>query len=195
MPNFHIDGDSGAIRGRTAQMRTKGQTFVDTGDALAKISTGGWTGRAADAFADKFEAEPERWRKAGDGFVDAAAALEAYADALDDAKRRADWAKDEYARGDEESESARSAYDADVSRARQEVADAAAVEASAGGFRGASSNALGEALSAWFTAAQELSPTLSAYAGKLVQVDVSAAEADRRAQEAFGRISGRLMPR
>ena len=58
---------------------------------------------------------------------------------------------------------------------------AAAVEASAGGFRGASSNALGEAL--------------SAYAGKLVQVDVSAAEADRRAQEAFGRISGRLMPR
>ena len=126
MPDFHIDGDSGAIRGRTAQMRTKGQTFVDTGDALAKISTGGWTGRAADAFADKFEAEPERWRKAGDGFVDAAAALEAYADALDDAKRRADWAKDEYARGDEESESARSAYDADVSRARQEVADAAA---------------------------------------------------------------------
>jgi uncharacterized protein YukE len=72
---------------------------------------------------------------------------------------------------------------------------AAAVEASAGGFRGASSTALGEALTAWFTAAQELSPTLSAYAGKLVQVDVSAAEADRRAQEAFGRISGRLMPR
>jgi hypothetical protein len=126
VPDFHIDGDAGAIRSRTAQMRTKGQTFVDTGDALAKISTGGWTGRAADKFADKFDAEPERWRKAGDGFVDAAAALEAYADALDDAKRRAAWAKDEYARGDKESESARSAYDADVSRARQEVADAAA---------------------------------------------------------------------
>jgi hypothetical protein len=126
VPDFHIDGDAGAIRGRTAQMRTKGQTFVDTGDALAKISTGGWTGRAADKFADKFDAEPERWRKAGDGFVDAAAALETYADALDDAKRRADWAKDEYARGDRESESARTAYDADVSRARQEVADAAA---------------------------------------------------------------------
>jgi uncharacterized protein YukE len=72
---------------------------------------------------------------------------------------------------------------------------AAAVEGAAGGFRGASSTALGEALTAWFTAAQELTPTLSAYAGKLVQVDVSEAEADRRAQDAFGRISGRLMPR
>jgi uncharacterized protein YukE len=126
VPDFPIDGDAGAIRSRTAQMRAKGQTFVDTGDALAKISTEGWTGRAAEKFADKFDTEPERWRKAGDGFIDAASALEAYADALDDAKRRAAWAKDEYARGDRESESARSAYDADVSRARQEVADAAA---------------------------------------------------------------------
>jgi uncharacterized protein YukE len=80
-----------------------------------------------------------------------------------------------------------------IDRSIKDLADA--VEAAAGGFRGASANALGEALTAWCTAAQELSPTLSAYAGKLVHVDVSAAEADRRAQEAFGRISGRLMPR
>lgn len=67
-----------------------------------------------------------------------------------------------------------------------------AIEAGSGGFKGASAAGLSEALTAWFTAARELSPTLGEYAAKLVQVDVSAAESDRRAMDAFGRISGRL---
>ncbi|AWB93598.1 hypothetical protein [Aeromicrobium chenweiae] len=64
--------------------------------------------------------------------------------------------------------------------------------AGSGGFKGASAAGLAEALTAWFTVAKELSPTLGEYATKLVQVDVSAAESDRRAQDAFSRISGRL---
>lgn len=80
-----------------------------------------------------------------------------------------------------------------INRSIKDLADA--VEAGSSGFRGSSAAGLGEALTAWFTAAKDLAPTLSAYAGKLVQVDVTEAEADLRAQEAFGRISGRLMPR
>ena len=70
-----------------------------------------------------------------------------------------------------------------------------AVEAGSAGFRGASAAGLAEALTAWFTAAQGLTPALGDYAAKLTQVDVTEARADDRATEAFGRISGRLMPR
>ena len=66
------------------------------------------------------------------------------------------------------------------------------IDAGSGGFKGASSAGLAQALTVWFTAAKELSPTLSEYATKLVQVDLNAAGSDKRAQDAFGRISGRL---
>lgn len=103
-------------------MRTKGQLFAHTGDALARVTTDGWDSRAAEMFREKFDAEPGRWRDAGSDWQRAAAALEDWADALDDAKRRADWARREYARGDQVTRDARSAYDADVSRARSEAA-------------------------------------------------------------------------
>ncbi|MGH8880081.1 MAG: putative T7SS-secreted protein, partial [Stackebrandtia sp.] len=86
----------------------------------------GWSGRAAEHFRDAFEVEPGRWYEAGDGFGLAASALEVYADAVASAQARAAWAESEYARGERVSADARAAYDADVARAREEVADAAA---------------------------------------------------------------------
>ncbi len=106
-------------------MRSKAEMLVTTGDALSKITTDGWNSRAADRFREKFETEPERWRTAGDGFLTAASSLEAYAAALESAQQRARWAQGEYARGEQVTESARSAYDADVARARDEVNAAA----------------------------------------------------------------------
>ena len=126
MPSFTIEGNPAGIRSRAATTRGKAEQLVATGDGLAKVTTDGWTSRAADRFREKFDTEPERWREAGDGFVTAAGALEAYADALEDAQRRARWAEDEYARGDRVSHEARSSYDADVARAKHEVSTAAA---------------------------------------------------------------------
>lgn len=63
---------------------------------------------------------------------------------------------------------------------------------SADGFRGAAASALGTALEAWFEAAGDLLPTLGEYAGHLTAVDVTEADAERRQQEAYARLSSRL---
>lgn len=121
-----IDGDPGAIRSRAALLREKGSSFQTVADALTKVTTDGWTGRAADRFRDKFDAEPGRWRDAGDGFVRAAGALEAYAAALETAKAAAAAAKAEYERGERVTDDARSAYDADIAATQARAASARA---------------------------------------------------------------------
>ncbi|WP_188079052.1 putative T7SS-secreted protein [Actinotalea subterranea] len=124
MPDFTIDGNPAGIRASAATARTKGQSFVDIGDALARVTTDGWTGRAADAFRDALDTEPNRWRDAGQGFLTAAAALETFADALAAAQSAATSAQSEYERGDRVTDSARDAWQAETNRARQEAFDA-----------------------------------------------------------------------
>lgn len=85
MPDFTIRGNPGAIRSRAAMTSEKGSLFDNTGEALSKIDTSGWTGRAADKFRDAHDLEPDRWYKAGNGFRRAGAALLAYADAIESA--------------------------------------------------------------------------------------------------------------
>lgn len=121
MPDFTIDGDPGAIRSRCASMRSKGTSFHDVADSLAKVDTRGWEGRAADRFHEKFQPQPEKWRQAGDGFIKAAGALEGYADALQRAQDRARQAAADYARGEQASQTAKSEYDASVNSARNKV--------------------------------------------------------------------------
>ncbi|WP_127573112.1 TNT domain-containing protein [Georgenia faecalis] len=126
VPSFVVDGDPGRIRARATLAREKAGVFTSTADALAKVSTGGWSGRAAERFRDALDTEPDRWRDAGTGFLTAAQALLSYADALESAQLRAQWARGEYERGEQVTGQARAAYDADVSQARREVAQAAA---------------------------------------------------------------------
>ncbi|HXH80007.1 WXG100 family type VII secretion target [Nocardioides sp.] len=110
MADFTIKGNPAGIRSRAVTMSEKGQLFYDTGEALAKIDTSGWTGRAADQFREAHDLEPERWTKAGNGFKRAAAALSTYADELADAQAVADWAREEHARGETESQKAEGAF-------------------------------------------------------------------------------------
>src|SRR5262245_17007964 len=107
-------------------MRGKADMFLGTAEALAKVTTDGWYGRAAEHFREAFEVEPQRWYDAGDGFIRAAWSLQLYANAVAEAQQRAAWAEGEYARGERVTADGRAAYDADVAQARQEVADAAA---------------------------------------------------------------------
>lgn len=126
MPDFTIKGDPGAITAKVATMRQNATTFTSVAEGLESVTTDGWTGRAADRFREKFDAEPDRWRDAGDGFRRAADGLATYAGELTTAQSRADWARDEHARGDQVTREARAAYDADVSRAQGEAAQARA---------------------------------------------------------------------
>ncbi len=118
MPDFEIEGNPANIRAKAVTMDQKGQLFYDTGDALAKIDVSGWTGRAADEFREAHDLEPDRWIKSGNGFAKAAAGLRSYAGELESARSRADWAREEYERGQRESESARTSYDSYMGRMR-----------------------------------------------------------------------------
>ena len=121
MPDFSIEGDPAAIRGRAVDTRSTGQAFIDVADALDRITTDGWTGRAADAFRDASGSEPDRWRDAGRGFLAAASAYEVYADAIVHARSRAGWASSEYRRGDEVTRSARAAWEHEQQRRDAEL--------------------------------------------------------------------------
>ena len=56
---------------------------MSVADALEQVSTGPWSGRAAERFRERFGAEPERWRNAGHQLNEAAEAIEQYAAALE----------------------------------------------------------------------------------------------------------------
>ncbi len=118
MPDFEIQGNPANIRAKAVTMEQKGQLFYDTGDALAKIDVSGWTGRAADEFREAHDLEPDRWTKSGNGFKLAAAGLKTYAGELESAQTRADWAREEYERGQSESRSASTKYDSYMSQMR-----------------------------------------------------------------------------
>lgn len=118
MPDFEIEGSPGNIRSKAVTMEQKGQLFYETGDALSKIDVSGWTGRAADEFREAHDLEPERWYKSGNGFKRAAAGLTTYAGALENAQTRAEWARKEYERGQQESADARTRYDSYMGRMR-----------------------------------------------------------------------------
>jgi len=124
--DFAIPGDPAAVLALAATTRSKGHSFLDVADALSRVSTEGWTGRAAELFREAHDAEPHRWREAGDGFLSAAQAFEAWADSLESAQAAAHWAETEYARGDAVTAQARASYDADVAGKRHEVANLAA---------------------------------------------------------------------
>lgn len=122
MPDFVVAGEPGVVLTRAGVMRTRAGVFTQVSDSLAAVTTGGWSGRAADRFADRFEVEPVRWAQASEGFVTAAAALEQYAQTLSWAQEQAGWARDEWERGEQATVSARADYEADVAAGRTEKA-------------------------------------------------------------------------
>ena len=123
MPDFTVRGNPGAIRSRATLTAEKGTLFDDTGEALSKIDTSGWTGRAADKFRDAHDLEPDRWFKAGNGFRRAGAALLAYADAVERAQATATWAEQEYARGDRATDEYRGWFDSETNRLQNGLAN------------------------------------------------------------------------
>lgn len=119
MPDFTIKGNPGEIRSRGQTCADKGKFFDQTGDALTKIDTQGWIGRAADNFRDAHDREPNRWYEAGTGFRTAGNALIDYAAALEVAQQNAATAKSEYERGEAATEQDKANYADYTSRFEQ----------------------------------------------------------------------------
>ncbi|MBK6441126.1 MAG: hypothetical protein IPF90_03030 [Actinomycetales bacterium] len=121
--DFTIAGDPATIIAKAGELRARASTFTVVSQSLTTITTGGWTGRAAERFRDRFEVEPVRWEYAASGFFGASNALVAYAQALQSAQSQAAAARQEHARGEAETVRGRTAYDQDVAQARQRKAE------------------------------------------------------------------------
>lgn len=75
-------GNPVLLRERAAELARVGRQLAAVADALAQVSTGSWSGRAAERFRERFGTEPGRWRTASRHVTEAAEAIDRYAAAL-----------------------------------------------------------------------------------------------------------------
>jgi hypothetical protein len=88
-PRQLVPGNPAALATTVQSMRTWANELERAGVGLSRIdTTDGWSGPAGDAFREKFQGQPGGWLRAGDSFLDAADALESYANTLT-------WAQDQ----------------------------------------------------------------------------------------------------
>jgi len=94
-----IDGDPEQVERDARRLRTTARRFEDMGDSLRRIRAEGWTGLAADAFEAEMRSHPKHWYHAADRLDVVATQLEAYADVLRAAIKKADRAVELYQQG------------------------------------------------------------------------------------------------
>ncbi|MFD4190742.1 putative T7SS-secreted protein [Amycolatopsis thermoflava] len=87
-PKALVPGDPLEIRKSAVHLLRYGRALNEVGDGLKDLDSSHWKGAAADAFREKFEAEPTRWQNCGDAFLDAETAIQAYCQQLS-------WAQDQ----------------------------------------------------------------------------------------------------
>jgi hypothetical protein len=117
-----IPGEPGEIRKSTVHLTTYGDTMRQIGDGLKRLDTGGWTGKAADAFHRRFQDEPQRWLDAGDAFHAAAPAINSYANTLEWAQDQAGEAIRLWQQGEQTTAQAKAQHDQATTAAAQHTA-------------------------------------------------------------------------
>src|SRR6266496_1047980 len=76
-PKDLVPGDTAPLDAMEIQLLNYAGYLHQAGDGLKRITTEeGWSGEAAEKFRDAFHGEPRRWFEAGDGFEQAAGAVE-----------------------------------------------------------------------------------------------------------------------
>ncbi|WP_328637755.1 putative T7SS-secreted protein [Streptomyces canus] len=113
-PKELVHGSEPALRERAGHLRKFAGAFENVGQGMRSLDPGEWRGQAADAFRAKFDVQPKQWLTAADACTAAATALDAYADMVGWAQRRAQLAIDTYRAAEERSRKAREAYDAEA---------------------------------------------------------------------------------
>jgi len=89
-PGRLVPGDPAALAAVVRSFRARANALAKAGVGLSVIDTAdGWSGTAGDAFRAKFQGQPGSWLRAGDAFLDAADAVESYAEALTGARGEA----------------------------------------------------------------------------------------------------------
>jgi tetratricopeptide (TPR) repeat protein len=113
-PKELVHGSEPALLERAGHLRKFAGAFENVGQGMRSLDPGEWRGQAADAFRAKFDVHPKQWLTAADACTAAASALDAYADTVGWAQRRAQAAIETYRAARETSRRAAEAYRAKV---------------------------------------------------------------------------------
>ncbi|MFE2426582.1 putative T7SS-secreted protein [Streptomyces sp. NPDC059373] len=113
-PKELVHGDAEAIRRTVKHLRKFHAAFENAHSGLSRLDTAHWTGKAADAFREKFDTHPKKWLKAADACGNAADALDRYADTITWAQQQAKEAVERYRDGQKATEQAVGDYNAAV---------------------------------------------------------------------------------
>ena len=159
-PKELVHGSEPALRERAGHLRKFAAAFENVGQGMRSLDPGEWRGQAADAFRAKFDVQPKQWLTAADACTAAATALDAYADMVGWAQRRAQLAIDTYRRAQDASRRAADAYDAQVS-AYNRAAERYNATAETGGDPGVKPTKPGDFVDPGTTGRQEAEEILS----------------------------------
>ncbi|WP_374064127.1 putative T7SS-secreted protein [Streptomyces himalayensis] len=88
-PKELIPGAAESLEEISRSLRKQSGTFEDVGTGLGRVRVPGWTGKASDAFWDKFSGEKRNWLRASDAMSGAASVISGYAGALSNAQQQA----------------------------------------------------------------------------------------------------------
>ncbi len=99
-PRALVPGDPAAVAADARSLADRAAELVRTGEALRRIGTGAWTGRAADAWREHHDEDAVRWFQGADSLDAAARALAGHADALARAQAEAARAVDLWRSGE-----------------------------------------------------------------------------------------------
>ncbi|MGW5114766.1 putative T7SS-secreted protein [Streptomyces noursei] len=117
-PRELVPGAPGPLSATAQSLLAYGDVLIEAGEGLAKIDTeDGWSGKAGDAFRDRFHGQPARWVEAGNNFHAAANALYDYIHTLRASQQRADDAISQFARGEASTTTAVKAHAQQVNEA------------------------------------------------------------------------------
>jgi RHS repeat-associated protein len=114
-PSQLIHGDPQQVGDAATRLRAFSTAFGQVATGLAGVNVEHWQGVAADAFRAKYAPQPKRWSDAGSACGESSAALEDYARTLYWAQDQARDAIALYARGQQATAHAETAYNAAVS--------------------------------------------------------------------------------
>ncbi|MFG2889730.1 putative T7SS-secreted protein [Streptomyces sp. NPDC048248] len=114
-PKELIHGDAEKINESASHLKDFSAAFDRVANGMRKLGSGQhWTGKAADAFREKFDMHPKQWMHAADACDDAHKALKAYAETVTWAQHKASDAIDKYRHAQEATRRAVDAYKAKV---------------------------------------------------------------------------------
>ncbi|WP_078971259.1 putative T7SS-secreted protein [Streptomyces chattanoogensis] len=109
-PKELIHGDVAKINESAAHLKDFAAAFERVGQGIRKLDAGSWKGKAAESFHEHFDAHPKQWMRTADACEAAWKALDAYADTVSWAQKKAQTAIDKWQEAQEKSRTARESY-------------------------------------------------------------------------------------